>query len=461
VTKRESSGREESRESRVFEAAPAVAGACPIPTTHRRLNDSHRLWHQTLDVYDDPDAFRANLNSAVQAFRSVTNMLQKEKRQVPGFAEWYEAWREKMKADPVLLWVDAARTRVFHKGDLEVHSTAQIRIRDEWAPASVLATDEVSPFDSTESIARALAAGFIEGFVETYHAEPPEFLILEVERRWVDRELPEWELLDALAYAYGVIATIVREAHERAGARFEPSDMTHGETRLIQVPYLGGRLPCMVAATEERTATVKLRTGEIVRRTYKPLPSIDSEEAAERYRLRGIEKAASSDPFDMAPVYMEIARRALLVDGEVIPVTFLFGPNGREQIAHPAGDRAEKFLVWDFIARRVEASGATAVVSVGEAWLYRVPENELEAMIMRPRREEGLGVTAATQDGRYRMWSMRFRRSPAGRMLPEPITVTDLEEPPNFMRAVIDVWARWGRADASTRVPQGGDAAGS
>jgi hypothetical protein len=399
-----------------------------------------------LETYDDPGGFRANLNSAVQTFRSVTNMLQKEKRNVPGFDEWYEEWQERMKADEVMSWLNAARTRVFHQGDLETYSQARIRLRDEWAPAKVLADDEVSPVDDTDVMARALANGFVEGFLEAFGDQPPEHLLLEVERRWVDRELPAWELLDALAHAYGVLSRIVGEAHDRAGEPYVTSDFTHGEPDLIDVKHLGGRLPCMVMVPERRTSTIKLHTGQLVRAEYVPLPPSDpgaGAAAAERYGLKNVERAASLDPFDIAAMYMDIARRALLVDGHVVPATFLFGPNGRRQIVHEAEDRAEKFLNWDRIADEVEASGSTALVSIAEAWFYRLPESELEAMIRLPAREEQVTVTAASKDKRYRMWLMPFRRSPAGRILPQPVAVIDLDEPPNFLRAVVERWSRW------------------
>jgi hypothetical protein len=40
---------------------------CPLPQTHRRLIEAHLLWHQTLDRYSDPEAFRANLNATIEA----------------------------------------------------------------------------------------------------------------------------------------------------------------------------------------------------------------------------------------------------------------------------------------------------------------------------------------------------------------------------------------------------------
>ena len=58
---------------------------CAIPTTHRRLVDAHRLWHQSLDAYHDPDGFRANLNATLQGMRNVTFALQSEKANVRRF----------------------------------------------------------------------------------------------------------------------------------------------------------------------------------------------------------------------------------------------------------------------------------------------------------------------------------------------------------------------------------------
>lgn len=61
---------------------------CPLPATHRRLAEAHLLWHQTLDNYQDPDAFRANLNATIQALRNVTFAIQSEKHAIAIFDEW-------------------------------------------------------------------------------------------------------------------------------------------------------------------------------------------------------------------------------------------------------------------------------------------------------------------------------------------------------------------------------------
>ncbi|MDO9462939.1 MAG: hypothetical protein Q7J61_03945 [Deltaproteobacteria bacterium] len=103
---------------------------CPIPNTHNRLAQAHRLWHQTAAAYDDADGFQTNLNSLIEALRNVTFVLQNEKANIPHFDEWYQSWREKLKADPVMSWLHNARTTVVHKSDLEVMSKATAKIHN-------------------------------------------------------------------------------------------------------------------------------------------------------------------------------------------------------------------------------------------------------------------------------------------------------------------------------------------
>lgn len=96
---------------------------CPLPKTHRRLVEAHVLWHQSLDRYQQPALFQANLNATIQALRNTTFVLQSEKHLFSKFEDWYGPWQERMKADPVLRWLIAARNTVVKEGELETAST--------------------------------------------------------------------------------------------------------------------------------------------------------------------------------------------------------------------------------------------------------------------------------------------------------------------------------------------------
>jgi len=54
-----------------------------MPRTHTSLHQVHDLWHRVAADYADPDAFVVSLNAALQALRSVSFMLKKERRWQP------------------------------------------------------------------------------------------------------------------------------------------------------------------------------------------------------------------------------------------------------------------------------------------------------------------------------------------------------------------------------------------
>ena len=55
--------------------------------------------------YFDPERFRVSLNSFIQEARNVTFILQKNKKEIPRFEEWYAGWQDKLKADRILRWI--------------------------------------------------------------------------------------------------------------------------------------------------------------------------------------------------------------------------------------------------------------------------------------------------------------------------------------------------------------------
>src|SRR5208337_3068875 len=90
-------------------AGQSDLASCPIPLTHSRLRHAHLLWHQALQNYHNPEAFRANLNATIEALRNVTFVLQNEKHVFLDFDKWYGRWQELLKTDPTAKWLNEAR----------------------------------------------------------------------------------------------------------------------------------------------------------------------------------------------------------------------------------------------------------------------------------------------------------------------------------------------------------------
>lgn len=183
---------------------------CPLSGLHRRMDDAHRLWHLAQDAYFEPDAFRVALQNCIQTLRSVTFVLKKEQSLIPDFDTWYPKWQDGLKRDRVMKWLVTARNKIEKQGDLNAFSFVHARII-----ASYL--DEVPDID--------ISVGLSEGVERLLRKIPRlalekqvlEYGVLQIERRWVDEELPDYELFDALGYAYGRLSIIVDDTHRQCG----------------------------------------------------------------------------------------------------------------------------------------------------------------------------------------------------------------------------------------------------
>jgi alpha-D-ribose 1-methylphosphonate 5-triphosphate synthase subunit PhnL len=71
----------------------SVEGA--VQAVLQRLNQMRRLWEQAADTYFSPEEFRLNLQNCITISRTVTFILQSNKKLIPNFDEWYENHVEK------------------------------------------------------------------------------------------------------------------------------------------------------------------------------------------------------------------------------------------------------------------------------------------------------------------------------------------------------------------------------
>jgi hypothetical protein len=358
---------------------------CPTPTAHKRVEEVHHFWHECAAGYQDPEEFRVKLNACIQAARNVTFAIQKEGNLIPGFDEWYPTWQEKMKSDPIMKWLNEARRRIVHEGDLETQSQAIVRLQIGYPDA-----------------AREVAEGLPQSFRRGVKEDPPQFEVspmatldeilaeidaiplptrirrestISIERRWVDSELPDMELLDVLAHAYGFLNQIIHSAHKRAG--IDHGLMINIEGERVPVPELeaeGGRSPCMVTSRAMRTVNFHTEKGTLA--TGGKMWSIESdsvqeERAARRYGLHNVVQAETKPTslIDLLPMYISIAQTIGHTGEEHGWFIFFFRgmtPVGREALL--ARDAADKRNLAQRIAEIVAINRIDGIIEVGEVW---------------------------------------------------------------------------------------------
>lgn len=376
---------------------------CPLAQVDRRLADLHRHWHVAEGAYFDPDAFRVGIQTAIQTARTVTFILQAQKAIFPDFDGWYSSWQEKFKADALMRWMVDARNRIEKQGDLETYS---------WVRAEIVASHfsgegpridaPAALFDAPWKIVRAIPQNDLGEHLRKKGT-------LRIERRWVENTLPDWELLDAVATAYGRLAELVADAHSALGLA-EPETVGEGET-VFGTGFREGRLPCMVGHADRRAKLFGLLDGRPLTIASSEV-KVDPNDGAELEAHYGMplkemfpaSKATSAEEFGEST--FEVAKRVFLNDGYHAHINFLLKDGGVVQLIESRiDDPGQKYLLSKKLGDEVRLSGANAVLLIDEIWTAPYdPAFPYRGAADAPDRGEALVASLARQNGEVIRW---------------------------------------------------------
>lgn len=385
---------------------------CPIEQVHGRLQAAHRMWHHALTDYQDPDAFRTYLNACIEALRSVTFVLQSHKAVIPSFDPWYAEWQTKMRTDGRMRWLVEARNTVVKQGDLATASRAVIRITDAYLQRPEV-TQEVDPFLSLDQVVMQVRLGRVAQHTVQHGT-------LTVERRWTVHDLPDQEVLDILAYNFGVLRSLTRDAHRQLG--WEPDAAVQCDGRKTfgeghEPVRHQDELPCMRARRNERSIHIRLGSGTPVSPVSTTVARDDSLKASieARYATRQVpEPPEASTPLSrLAEIMYVIGQQILVADGYHLPTAILHYPDGSYSINQLLPeDRSEKYLLMEQLADEVSRRGATGVVFIAESWIAPFDQaRPYRPAAESPDRSEVLSLAGIGANGEAFSWLTNFARN--------------------------------------------------
>ncbi|HKR61819.1 MAG TPA: hypothetical protein VJS64_19185, partial [Pyrinomonadaceae bacterium] len=420
---------------------------CPVPAAHRRLAEAHLLWHQALSNYQEPDAFRANLNATIQALRNVTFALQSDKHSIADFDSWYGGWRARLAADPDARWLIDARNIVVKQGDLEVTSIALVRVLT-WKD-NVLIESEIPPGAPTSLILANLPLlDLLKG--SQIPISDLRDAALEIERRWSVAALKGREILETLAKVYSLLGDVVLDAHaheNRLGCI--PIEPVHPDFRSAY--HRTGFLECMAIGRDQRIQRSKFVSGqsyEVVRDSA-PVSPQDRKRAPKRYKLGKEDYAEawqSSDPIIIAENILARAKKILKKDKNHARMMFIRDGHGTwHQILLQATDRTEKHILMRVAASFIERVGADALIEISEAWLLPASaSHELEHHDMdnAPSRKEALQLVVVSREGIRRAYVTPFSRGVLGKIRLEETDQSNDAKGFHYLMPIFEVWHR-------------------
>jgi hypothetical protein len=352
---------------------------CALAAIDRRLEDAHRLWHRAAENYFDPEEFRVNAQLLIQTLRTVTFILQSSKSKIPDFEAWYAPWQQRFKDDPLMYWAKEARNKIEKQGDLASKSFIRAEIVASYLGGPSLEV-EAHLFDDPSALFRVIPK-------EVLRKQVFKHGVLRIERRWVANDLPEYELLDALAHTYGRLSALVHDAHRQAGLSVDDLE-------------LAGRLPCMIGHSEPRALLISLATGDKLELKQEPV-EIDFAQVEQRYGtppdLRNADTVES-----LTKLLFNNARRLFLMDGyHESLIFFLRGRQIVDVVRFEPENRQQKYLLMRQMAHEAVRRSADGVALIGEVWTAEKTADPFEyPSDLQEGRGEGLSLMLATKGGR-------------------------------------------------------------
>jgi hypothetical protein len=407
-----------------------------------RLRHLKANWDQAHASYFDPAAFLVALQNCIATSRTVTFILQSHKASIPDFESWYAPFQAKFAQDSLMRWAKLARNKIEKQGDLETLSQVRAELiagyayhpHTEWTPSSVLW--------SVEQIRHSIPKRLLDPHVIESGA-------LAVERRWIDVELPDREVLDALAHVYGQLALMIISLHEHCGVPIPEANPRLGE-HLLRNLLPDGRVPSMERPFEDRGIYVAIKYGATLgyRREFRAVDRTQGEKALKRYgkdqpfaRLR-----EAKTLLEVASIFFERARAIMLKDGYHISIYFPFkeglflGP-----IVVRPQDRIDKYLIIRDIAHFVKRTGADTLLHISEAWtaaIDDIPKGKFADAATN--REEILALAAANSSGDQVHLSAVIVRKKEKKHKVKKLLPTQVETDGGLvsMAPVLEVWGK-------------------
>ncbi|MBD3343747.1 MAG: hypothetical protein GF401_01640 [Chitinivibrionales bacterium] len=375
-----------------------------LQTAGKRLEDSHFLWHQCASSYWNLDVFHIQLNSCIQSLRSVTFMLQKQKSGFPSFDVWYERWRTAMKGDEILSWLVESCNHIEKEGDLVVNSQFKVSILVDYKDTG-FESFIVPPSTTSTEILEELRKRDLPKTLT-------KFGFYRIEKRWISATLPDHELLNALAYCYGVLKYLLIDAQ----SFLTIEDESESEEFISQTAKRRDERPdCMVDNNWDRSQLFKIATGEDVISFSEPAPEISDQEILDRYPFLKDEKfnVQQEGFFEVCDTLFQKARLICAKDGGHVTIVMLLKDGAPGKIINLQPEtRSDKWILWSQVAAEVKRVQVDYVICISEIWTAPYdPDNPNRHAVDAPDRKEALSLSAVSfADEQYHIFCLLERK---------------------------------------------------
>ncbi|WP_371396349.1 hypothetical protein [Fretibacter rubidus] len=368
-----------------------------LRNTFIRLGRMKRHWEKAAAAYFDPDDFIAEMQASITTARTVTFVLQSNKKHLPDFENWYGSFQEKWKTDPIMKWAVNARNSIVKRGDLETESEARVLIIASYLGAAESKWSANITLLSLSDIVRNIPKKLLIPQVINHGT-------LVLERRWIDQELPEIEVLEALTHVYSQFLDLLKSL-------FKHYDIETDEKFDFNLPEY------MSPLVQDRAVYFSIKDGRRTgyRTNVTKMDPLLNSKIKRKYRStsgawRLFNRATNFE--EACAAMFKVARAVMKKDGYHLPITLFLSGNDIVQIASPEiPDRASKYLIQREMAKLAYLLKSDGVIMIGEVWRASFEDTPASGYAAEAEnRSEGITLNGANSSGECHMFEAKIER---------------------------------------------------
>jgi hypothetical protein len=366
-----------------------------------------------------------NLNQFLQTSRTVTFIIQKNKREIGGYDEWYPVnVVDKWKDDPLMIWAKNSRNTIEKQGDLEMYSDAKATLffsYIEEQDLEIITKNELLGI-SVKRLVR-LAQKKLPSSIE-------DAAVIKSERRWVANTLKNFELLHALTLIYARMYECCKSLGELVGSSIDTDTPN----------------PTLFNSIREETQHVnylKLKNFTRGKISYNSV-SYDANNIPEiiKKRAKSIGSNSAINSTDsLVDFYATMVELTFMEDGYHVPILMFFDNEYKviDLLTTSFDDQADKFIFWRSAAERAKILNAYGFIWVSELWVRNSKINSTKAIHEMPIVDEKVQIIGIDSVNYKKsiFWNILRKDDQSKPTLSKP-EVVDLDEGQSFyMRPIL------------------------
>lgn len=338
----------------------------------RRLKDLSHILSSCSSTYFDLELFRLNVNQFLQTARTVTFIIQKNKAEIPDFENWYnENVLASWKQDELMKWAKDSRNKIEKQGDLEMYSSLKTTLL-----FSYIEEQDIEIEYPDEKYIRYGIKKLVRLAQKALPSGTSDAAVVKVERTWITKSLPEWELLHALNYVYSRMYECCDSLGIHLGSRINneiPTGLDAHKSRDA------ARKSIYVKLNGLKNHQQQYKTIEIGE-SFSPPEEIKALFKNEKPQERCIDLKSSAD------FYARVAETIFTRDEYHIPTLLLFNKNWQvaDIVSSLLDDQADKYIFWRSIAEKVASQKIEGLIWISELWLRSIKNHEHKAIRNMP-----------------------------------------------------------------------------